>query len=175
MRVVPPIVCLCGSSRFYSQFRETTFKETIAGKIVLSICFPPHADARSSELPVTPKEQELLIELHKRKIDMADEVLVMNVDGYVGVRTAHEIEYAMEQGKPVRWFDPTKVPVLREVKAQQNKPGVPWKVEISNSLFRTIVADDQDHARELMEALFPGMKVKSVRGFWNSKDVKVYD
>ena len=47
--------------------------------------------------------------LHKQKIDMADEILVLNVGGYVGDSTRSEIEHAIARGKPVRWLE-TPVP-----------------------------------------------------------------
>jgi len=45
-------------------------------------------------------------ELHKRKIDLADEIFVVNIDGYIGESTRSEIEYAKAQGKPIRWLEP---------------------------------------------------------------------
>ena len=55
-------------------------------------------------------EKEELDRLHKRKIDLADEVLVLNVGGYVGSSTRSEVEYAALTGKPVRWLEPGMVP-----------------------------------------------------------------
>ena len=43
-------------------------------------------------------------ELHLRKIDISDEVFVVNYDYYIGESTTREIEYAKKAGKPVRWF-----------------------------------------------------------------------
>jgi hypothetical protein len=48
----------------------------------------------------------ILDELHLRKIDLSDEVLVMNVGGYIGDRTRAEIGYAEQHGKPVRYLEP---------------------------------------------------------------------
>ena len=47
----------------------------------------------------------MLDDMHKRKIDMADEIFVINVDGYVGSSTKSEIEYAIRSGKPVRYLE----------------------------------------------------------------------
>ena len=49
-----------------------------------------------------------LDELHKRKIDLADEVLILNVNGYVGTSTRSELEYAIAHGKMVRWLEPSE-------------------------------------------------------------------
>lgn len=108
--MLPPIVCLCGSTRFYEQFQKSNFDETMAGRIVLSVGFYPHGGFESRQLHggdvgVTAEEKVALDVLHKRKIDLADEVLVLNVDGYIGDSTRSEVEYARATGKPVRWLN----------------------------------------------------------------------
>ena len=49
--------------------------------------------------------KEMLDDMHKRKIDMADEIFVVNVGGYIGSSTRSEIEYAIVHGKPVRYLE----------------------------------------------------------------------
>ena len=100
-------MCLCGSTRFYDQWQKANFDETLAGKIVLSVGFYPHAEdkAHAAHVGVTPKQKVALDELHKRKIDLADEVLILNVGGYVGESTHSEWEYAVAHGKRVRWLE----------------------------------------------------------------------
>lgn len=102
----PTITVLCGSTRFGDAFREANLRETLAGKIVLTIGADTHSD---DELWSDPVERELikcrLDELHLRKIDLSDEVLVISVDGYLGESTRREIAYAIAQGKPVRWLE----------------------------------------------------------------------
>ena len=101
---LPKIVCLCGSTKFLAQYLDANRSETMAGNIVLTVgCFN-RVDTHSLSL----QEKELLDELHKRKIDLADEILVINVDGYVGESTASEIDYAKKQGKLVRWLEPVE-------------------------------------------------------------------
>lgn len=91
----PEIVCLCGSTRFYKTFDEQNFKLTLEGKIVLSI----GCNTKSDEgLKLTPEDKMRLDELHKRKIDLCDWVLVLNVDGYIGDSTKSEIAYAKRIG-----------------------------------------------------------------------------
>lgn len=99
----PTIVTLCGSTRFSEAFRKANLTETLAGRIVLTI----GADFKSDDaLGLTEQDKKRLDELHLRKIDLCDEVLVLNVDGYVGASTANEIRYAAYHGKRIRWLEP---------------------------------------------------------------------
>lgn len=103
----PTIVCLCGSTRFYTQFTEANYRETMDGKIVLSVGFYPHAtqEMYGEEIGVTPEQKQALDQLHLRKIDLADEVVILNVGGYVGESTARELAYAQATGKRVRFLE----------------------------------------------------------------------
>lgn len=103
----PTIVCLCGSTRFYPQFQEANYQETMAGRIVLTVGFYPHSSeqAHGETIGITPLQKAELDALHLRKIDLADEVLVLNVGGYIGQSTAREISYAAQHGKRMRWWE----------------------------------------------------------------------
>jgi hypothetical protein len=105
---MPTIVVLCGSTRFYQQFQRANYDETMAGKIVLSVGFYMHrAEAAHGENWGCTQEQKIALdELHKRKIDLADEVLVLNVGGYIGDSTRSEIEYAQSLRMPIRYLEP---------------------------------------------------------------------
>jgi len=98
----PCIVCLCGSTRFMQAFQEANLRETLAVKIVLSIGCDTKSD---QDLALGPVDKTALDLLHLHKIDLADEILVLNVGGYVGESTRREIEYARIQGKPIRWLE----------------------------------------------------------------------
>ena len=101
----PTIVCLCGSTRFTQAFQHANFEETLAGRIVLTI----GCDCKSDEgLGLTAADKERLDRLHLRKIDFADEILVLNVDGYVGASTRREIAYAAQHNKRIRWLEREK-------------------------------------------------------------------
>ena len=100
----PFVVCLCGSTRFYDEFQEANFRETMYGKIVLSVGCYPHSKDKTHKQGLTEKQKEDLDELHLRKIDLADEILVLDVGGYIGESTGREIEYAIKAGKKVRWL-----------------------------------------------------------------------
>jgi hypothetical protein len=105
----PVIVCLCGSTRFKEAWYEQTKRLTYEGKIVLGV-----GDLNPNKLdtndPIDPTLKARLDELHKRKVDLADEVFVLNVGGYVGESTRSEVLYARRGGKAVRWLEPENVP-----------------------------------------------------------------
>ena len=99
----PTIVCLCGSTRFYEAFQKANYEETMAGRIVLSVGHYPNSDGKHGEkVGCTPEQKIELDELHKRKIDLADEILVLNVGGYIGESTQSEIAHAVKRGKRIR-------------------------------------------------------------------------
>lgn len=99
----PRIVCLCGSTRFSDAFQAANLSETLAGNIILTIGCDMKSDAALG-LPQDTKAK--LDELHLRKIDLADEVLILNVEGYIGESTRRELNYARERGKAVRFLEP---------------------------------------------------------------------
>lgn len=105
---LPLIVCLCGSTRFYDEFQRVNYDLTMTGRIVLSVGFYPHAKAvhgHGEGVGHDSAEKAALDELHKRKIDLADEVMVVSdLTGYFGESTRSEIEYAHRNGKPVRYL-----------------------------------------------------------------------
>ena len=104
-----PIVTLCGSTRFKDAFLEAQKRLTLEGNIVISVGLFGHSGDEEvwegiSEDSLT-KTKEMLDDMHKRKIDMADEIFVINVGGYIGSSTRSEIEYAMTTGKVVRYLE----------------------------------------------------------------------
>ncbi len=104
----PIIVCLCGSTKFKQEFIAANFQETMAGRIVLSVGWFGHADG---EIYTPSKEEkERLDLLHLRKIDLADEILIINVGGYVGESTYKEWQYAKKKLKLIRWLDLDRIP-----------------------------------------------------------------
>jgi hypothetical protein len=104
---LPIIVCLCGSTRYPDAFREANLRETLAGRIVVTIGCNMRTDPEFADLAAGELERIKagLDDLHKHKIRTADEVYVLNVGGYIGDSTRSEIEYALELGKPVRWLE----------------------------------------------------------------------
>lgn len=92
----PIVVCICGSTRFRSEMIDANRTETMKGKIVLAPGVFGHAGD-----PITDDDKARLDNLHFKKIDMSDEVLVVNKDGYIGDSTRREIDYARNHGKRV--------------------------------------------------------------------------
>lgn len=96
----PKIVCLCGSTKFKRQYEEANRQETLAGNVVLSVGFFNHTDS----LAITEEIKLCADALHFRKIDLADEILVIDNGGYIGESTANEIAYAQKLGKRIRYW-----------------------------------------------------------------------
>jgi len=109
--VIPRVVCLCGSTRFLDAFRAAEYAETLAGRIVLTIGCDSKSDDELFTGPDANEIKSRLDELHKRKIDYADEILVLNVGGYIGESTRSEIKHARRTGKPIRWLEPVPNPI----------------------------------------------------------------
>lgn len=104
----PRVVTLCGSTKFKKAYEEAQLQETLSGKIVLTVGGYLHSDERTRELMATNNNKARVDELHLRKIDLSDEILVLNVDNYVGDSTKREIAYAKDRGVRVRWLFPPK-------------------------------------------------------------------
>jgi len=105
----PTIVCLCGSTKFSDAYQTANLTETLAGKIVLTIGCDIRSDAALFEHKPEQELREIkrqLDELHLRKIELADEVLILNVGGYVGDSTQREIQWARYKGKVIRYLEP---------------------------------------------------------------------
>ena len=54
---------------------------------------------------LTDENKKLLDDIHKRKIDMSDEIYVINKGGYIGESTRSEIEYAKKKNKIVNYME----------------------------------------------------------------------
>lgn len=105
--IKPIVVTLCGSTKFKDAFTKSQLEETLEGKIVLTIGCNMKSDTEIfGELG--PKALRLvkakLDVLHFRKIDLSDEILVLNIDNYIGESTEREIEYARSIGVKIRYL-----------------------------------------------------------------------
>ena len=96
------VITLCGSTRFKDAFMKAQKRLTLEGCIVISVGLFGHS---GDEEVWKPGTKEMLDDMHLRKIDMADEIFVINVDGYIGSSTRSEIEYAKATGKSVRYLE----------------------------------------------------------------------
>lgn len=94
-----PVVTLCGSTKFKDEFIEAQKELTLKGYIVISVGLFGHSGDDLCGL------KDMLDEMHKRKIDMADEIFVINKGGYIGSSTKSEIEYAKANNKKVSYLE----------------------------------------------------------------------
>ena len=112
MQGIYKIITLCGSTRFKDEFMEVQKRLTLAGNIVISVGLFGHSGDNEvwedMDEGTLTRTKEMLDDIHKRKIDMADEIFVINVGGYIGSSTRSEIDYAKAAGKPVRYLEETQ-------------------------------------------------------------------
>lgn len=99
------VVCLCGSTKFKDAFEKANREESLRGNIVLTVAQFSHHDA----LDITDEQKDIFDALHFDKIKLADEVLVLDVDGYIGESTQKEIDYAKKINKPVKYLSIQKI------------------------------------------------------------------
>ena len=96
------VITLCGSTRFREEFLEVQKRLTLEGNIVISVGLFGHS---GDDEVWSDGVKEMLDDMHKRKIDMADEIFVINVGGYIGQSTRSEIDYARRNGKTVKYLE----------------------------------------------------------------------
>lgn len=96
------VITLCGSTKFKDDFMREQKRLTLEGNIVISVGLFGHS---GDDEVWTDNVKEMLDDMHKRKIDMADEIFVINKGGYIGSSTKSEIEYATNTGKKVNYME----------------------------------------------------------------------
>ena len=103
------VITLCGSTRFKDEFLREQKRLTLEGNIVISVGLFGHSGDNevweSMDEGTLTKTKEMLDDMHKRKIDMSDEIFVINVGGYIGDSTKSEIAYAESTGKKVNYLE----------------------------------------------------------------------
>lgn len=104
-----PVVTLCGSTRFKDEFMEAQKRLTLEGNIVISVGLFGHSGDKEvwdgMDEGTMSKTKRMLDDMHRRKIDLADYIYVINVDGYIGESTRAEIEYAQMYDKEVKYLE----------------------------------------------------------------------
>lgn len=98
------VITLCGSTKFKEEFLDVTKWLTLKGNIVISVGLFGQADGDK----LTVDEKILLDDLHKRKIDLCNDIFVVNPGGYIGSSTKSEIEYADSKGHGIRFLTDEK-------------------------------------------------------------------
>ena len=96
-------ITLCGSTKFKSEFERINSELTLAGYVVFSVACFSHTD----KIVLSSQQKHLLNDVHKRKIDKSDAIVVINVDDYMGEGTHDEIDYAESIGVDVYYYWPT--------------------------------------------------------------------
>ena len=96
------VITLCGSTKFKKQYLEAQKRLTLEGNIVISVGLFGHS---GDDEVWSEGTKAMLDDMHLRKIDMADEIFVINVGGYIGESTRREIAYAKNTGKSVKYLE----------------------------------------------------------------------
>ena len=96
------VITLCGSTKFKDDFLKEQKRLTLEGNIVISVGLFGHSGDNEVW---TENTKEMLDDMHKRKIDMADEIFVINKNNYIGNSTKSEIEYALKNNKVVKYME----------------------------------------------------------------------
>lgn len=103
---LPPVVTLCGSTKFKEEFLEVNKEFTLHGIAVLTVgCFPHTDDETEPEVALGENVKELVDKLHLQKINISDAIFVINVDGYIGSSTKNEIRHAVTKGIPIYFLE----------------------------------------------------------------------
>ena len=94
------VITLCGSIRFKNEFMKVQEELTLDGNIVFT---PNFFNNLKGEINAETKK--MLDEMHRQKIDMSNEIYVINCGGYIGESTKSEIEYAKANGKKISYLE----------------------------------------------------------------------
>ena len=97
------VITLCGSIRFKNEFMKVQEELTLDGNIVFT---PNFFNNLKGEINAETKK--MLDEMHRQKIDMSNEIYVINFGGYIGESTKSEIEYAKANGKKISYLENIK-------------------------------------------------------------------
>ena len=101
------VITLCGSTRFKDEFLEAQKRLTLEGNVVISVGLFGHSGDNEVW---TEGVKDMLDRQHLAKIDLADEIFVVNVGGYIGDSTRREIAYAEFKGKSISYLENCKKP-----------------------------------------------------------------
>jgi len=103
------IITLCGSTKFKKEFLRVQKDLTLKGNIVLSLGIFTQSDDKdifeNMDEETFKNTKVMLSDMHKRKIDLSDEIFVINVNGYIGESTKNEIDYAQNTGKKINYLE----------------------------------------------------------------------
>lgn len=95
------IITVCGSLKFYKEMMDITEKMELKGNCMLVPIYNP---SKPSKDDFTEEEAHILDEMHKERIKLADAILVVNVNNYIGSSTTKEIEFAKSLKKEILYY-----------------------------------------------------------------------
>ena len=138
------VITLCGSTRFKDAFMEAQKRLTLDGNIVISVGLFGHSGDNEvwegMDEDTHTKTKLMLDDMHKRKIDMSDEIYVINVGGYIGDSTRSEIEYAKRTGKDIQYLEePASEDELPDNAIDVSE--IPMSSRLRTILFRSQIKD----------------------------------
>lgn len=94
-----PVIAICGPQEARQEYLATEHSLSCHGNIVISTAFFGQIDAELSDI-----DRKNLDITRRKKIDMADELFVVNVDGLLDDDTRRCIEYAKSLHIIVRYL-----------------------------------------------------------------------
>ena len=195
-----PVITLCGSTRFKNEFMMAQKRLTLEGNIVISVGLFGHSGDEevweNMDEGTLTKTKKILDDMHKSKIDMSDEIFVINKDGYIGDSTRSEIEYARDHGKKVRYYEnrisTLKMLIALREKLQDSKGGE-WIIDHKNDgspehpmqmPFVNFTAEMEEFIKRVydVELVFPEFELRSYQKVleknglkWNGDSLKKAD
>lgn len=95
------VITICGSMRFINEMNDIAMKLELEENCVL---MPIFSKSRNNKNQFTKEEILILDKMHKEKIKLADSILVVNVDGYIGNSTKSEIDFAKSLNKEIIYY-----------------------------------------------------------------------
>lgn len=111
-------ITICGSTRFIELMAACSWQlQKMEDAIVHAPILLPgwYPNVQPDHMAEHEEMREKFDKLHIEKIDMSQEVFVVNFDNYVGLSTRNEVIYSIQNGKVVRWF--TEDPIGEQVRA----------------------------------------------------------
>lgn len=93
------VVTICGSMKFKDKMMEVAKELEIKNKYIVIQCV--YTTDKFNE-----EEQQILADIHHKKIEISDAIYVVNVNGYIGNSTSKEIEQAKKLGKEIMYLEP---------------------------------------------------------------------
>ena len=116
-----PVITLCGSTKFKSDFIKVQKELTLKGYVVISVGLFGHSGDNEVW---TEGTKQMLDDMHKYKIDLADEIFVINKNGYIGESTKSEIEYAKSKGKKINYLEPIPINIDEIISYMESTYGI---------------------------------------------------